>query len=58
MWEYSPPGGGGNVAVEFLALCSDPLECDLSGRQGMVHCLSVSPPYPPPIFAGEGEIPG
>ena len=51
------PGGGGYGVVEFLTLLCDPLECDSSGRRGVIHRRSVPTPHTPPWFAVEGGIP-
>ena len=39
--------------VQFHAHCRDLLECDLSGRQVMVHRHFVRALYPPLFFVGE-----
>ena len=57
MWVSSPLEGGCG-AVDVIALCRDPLECDSSGRKGVIHRLSVPPLYPPQSFVREGGIPG
>ena len=50
------PGGGGYGRVDFHALCCDPLKCDSSVWQNMVHRFLVTSPHPPPCFMEEGGV--
>ena len=52
MWVYSILWGGYG-GVELHTLRRDLLKCDLSGRQGVNHRRSVTPPHPPPLFSRE-----